>query len=179
MSRFISRFVIFSKSKKSNIPNPTVFAGGANSRRWGRAGPSRRRPAQRVIFQNHGPKPDQVCEIPVPRDVGPAPPASFQSHWSSARPGPRDSHNIFAVSSCCVSFSSRFRGSSVLVSPGPAASLGSRSLSTIGTQSRVCHAPIPAFGYRWCGVGYVVPYHEYIDPRQNVSNRDFLLGGKA
>ena len=44
----------------------------------------------------------------------------------------------------------------MLVSPGPAASLGSRSLSTIGIRSRVCHAPIPAFGYRWFGVGYVV-----------------------
>ena len=43
-------------------------------------------------------------------------------------------------------------------SPGPAASLGSRSLSTIGVRSRVCHAPIPAFGYRWCGVGHVVPW---------------------
>ena len=46
MSRFMSRFVIFSNSKKSNVSNPTVFAGGANSRRWGRAGPSRRRLAQ-------------------------------------------------------------------------------------------------------------------------------------
>ena len=39
-------------------------------------------------ISNHGPKHDQVCEIPIPLDVGPAPPASFQSHWSSARPGP-------------------------------------------------------------------------------------------
>ena len=109
-------------------------------------------------ISNHGPKHDQVCEIPIPLDVGPAPPASFQSHWSSARPGPWDSQNIFAVSSCCVSSSSRFRGSNVFVSPGPAASLGSRPLSTIGIWSRVCHAPIPAFAYRWCGVRYVVPW---------------------
>ena len=34
------------------------------------------------------PKTDLVCEIPIPRDVGPARPASFPSHWSSARPGP-------------------------------------------------------------------------------------------
>ena len=117
-------------------------------------GPSPR-PAQWVQFSKSRAKPDQVCEIPIPRDVGPARPANFHSHWSSARPGPRDSLNIFSVSSCCVS--SRFRGSNVLVSRGPAASLGSRSLSTIGIRSRVCHAPIPACGYRWCGVGYVVP----------------------
>ena len=30
-----------------------------------------------------------------------------------------------------------------------------RSLQ-IGVRSRVCHAPIPAFGYRWCGMGYAV-----------------------
>ena len=64
----------------------------------------------------------------------------------------------------------------MLVSPGPAASLGSRSLSTIGVRSRVCHAPIPAFGHRWCGVGYVVSCIRHISrPRQNVSNRDFIL----
>ena len=119
-------------------------------------GPARARPSG-WYFQNHGLKPDQVREIPIPRDVGPVRPASFQSHWSSARPGPWDSQNIFAVSSCCC-VSSRFRGSNVLVSPGPAASLRSRSLSTSGIRSRVCHAPIPAFGYRWCGVGYVVPW---------------------
>ena len=63
------------------------FCGWATSRRWGRAGPSRRRLAQPApgpagdIFKITGPtKPDQVCEIPIPRDVGPAPPASFQSH---------------------------------------------------------------------------------------------------
>ena len=45
-SRFMSCFVILSNCKKSNISNPAVFAGGTNSRRWGRAGPSRRRRAQ-------------------------------------------------------------------------------------------------------------------------------------
>ena len=134
-----SRFVIFSNCKRSKTSNPTVFAGGGNSRRWGRAGPGRpRRPgsALPVIFSNHGPKPDLVCEISIPRDVGPAQPASVQSYWSSARPGPSDSRNIFALSLCCVS-SSRFRGRNVLVSPRPAASLGRRSLSTIGIRSRV------------------------------------------
>ena len=159
MSRFTSRFVIFSNSKKSNISNPTVFAGGANSRRWGRAGPRRRRLAQPApgpagdIFKIISQSPTRSGRFQS--HVTSARPVSFQYHWSSARPGPGDSQNIFAVSSCCVS-SSRFRGNNVLVSPGPAASLRSRSLSTIGIRSRVCHAPIPAFGYRWYGVGYVV-----------------------
>ena len=77
------------------IKNPTFFAGGVNSRRWGRAGPSRRRLAQPAlrpagdIFKITSPSPTRsVWGIPIPRDVGPARPASFQSHWSSARPGP-------------------------------------------------------------------------------------------
>ena len=131
-------------------------------RRWGRAGPSRRRLAQPAP----GPAGD-IFEITSP---SPTRSGKFQSHGTSARPGQRlsnltgrlpglarrDSHNIFAVPSCCVS-SSRFRGTRVLVSPGPVASLGIGSLSTIGIRRRVCHAPIPAFGHRWCGVGYVVP----------------------
>ena len=134
---------------------PTL-GGGVEPGRADRAWPSPR-PAQRTIFSNHGPKPDKSV--------------TFQSHATSVRPGRRVSNltgclpglageilrNIFAVSSCCVSSSSRFRGKNVLVSPRPAASLGSRSLSTIGIRRRDCHAPIPAFGYRWCGVGYVVP----------------------
>ena len=126
MSRFMSLFAIFSICKKSNISNPTVFVGGANSRRWGRAGPSRRRLAQ--------PAPDPAGDIF--RITGPSPTRSvrFQSLATSARPGQRVSNltgrlpglareilkNIFAVSSCCVSSSSRFRGSNVLVSPGAA-----------------------------------------------------------
>ena len=116
------------------------------------------RPAQRVIFS----KSRAQARPGLLR---------FQSHATSTRPRQRVSNltgrlpglareilrSIFAVSSCCISSSSRFRGSNMLVSSGPAASLGSRSLSTIGVRSRVCHAPIPAFGYRWCGVGYVVP----------------------
>ena len=156
MSRFKSRFVIFSYSKKSNISNSSVFAGGANSQvESSRAEPTAPGPAcarpSGWYFQNFRPKPDQVCEIPIPRDVGPAPPAISQSHWSSARPCPWDSHNIFALSSRCV-FSSRFRGSNVLVSPGPAVSLGSRSLSTIGARSRVCHSlyqPSDSVGAVW------------------------------
>ena len=84
MSRFMSRFVIFSNSKKSNISNPTVFAGGANSRRWGRAGPSRRRLAQ--------PAPGPAGDIF--KITGPSPTRSvrFQSHATSARPGQRVSN---------------------------------------------------------------------------------------
>ena len=161
MSRFMSRFVIFSNSNKSNISNPTVFAGGANSRRWGRAGPSRRRLAQ--------PAPGPAGDIF--KITGPSPTRSvrFQSHATSARSGQRVSNltgrlpglarEILRIFSLFLraAVSSRFRGSNVLVSPGPAASLESRSLSTTGIRSRVCHAPIPAFGYLWCGVGYVVP----------------------
>ena len=162
MSRFMSRFVIFSNSKKSNVSNPTVFAGGANSRRWGRAGPSRRRLAQPAP----GPAGD-VFKI-----TGPSPTKSvrFQSHATLARPRQRVSNLtgrlpglareilcVFSLFLRAVSSSSRFRGSNVLVLPGPAAFLGSHTLSTIGVRSRVCNAPIPAFGYRWCGVGYVVP----------------------
>ena len=71
-----------------------VFAGGANSRMWGRAGPSRRRLAQPApgpagdIFKITVPSPTRSVRFQNPRDVGPAPPATFQSHWSSARPGP-------------------------------------------------------------------------------------------
>ena len=140
MSRFMSRFVIFSNCTKSNTSNPTIFAGGANSGRWGRAGPSRRRLAQPAP----GPAGDTF------KITGPSPTRSvrFQSHETSARPGQRvsnltgrlpglarDSQNIFAFSSCCCVSSSMFRGSNVLVSPGPAAYLGSRSLSTIGIRS--------------------------------------------
>ena len=46
MSRFISPFVIIFKKKKTDISNPTVFAGGAYPRRWGRAGPGRPRLTQ-------------------------------------------------------------------------------------------------------------------------------------
>ena len=55
MSRFMSRFVIFSNSKKSDISHPTIFAGGQTL--GGGVKPSRAdgawpspRPAQRVIF---------------------------------------------------------------------------------------------------------------------------------
>ena len=63
------------------------LGGGVELGRADRAWPSPR-PAQRVIFSNHGPKPDLICEIPIPCDVGPARPTSFQYHRSSARPGP-------------------------------------------------------------------------------------------
>ena len=81
MSRFMSRFVIFSNCKKSHISNSTVFAGGANSRRWGRAGPGRWRLAQ--------PAPGQAGDNF--KITGPSPTTSvrFQSHATSARPGQR------------------------------------------------------------------------------------------
>ena len=78
MSRFMSCFVIFSGSNKSNISNPTIFAGGANSRRLGRAGPSRRRLAQ--------PAPGPAGDIF--KITGPSPTRSlrFQPHATSVRP---------------------------------------------------------------------------------------------
>ena len=84
MSRFTSRFVIFSNCQKSNISNPTVFAGGANSRRWGGAGPSRRR----LVQPTPGPAGDTF------KITGPSPTRSvrFQSHATSARPGQRVSN---------------------------------------------------------------------------------------
>ena len=90
---FVSRVVIFSHCEKSNISNPTVLwvgptlAGGAEPGRADRARPNPCS-AKPVIFSNHEPKTDLVCEIPIPRNVGPARPASFQSHWLSPRPGP-------------------------------------------------------------------------------------------
>ena len=39
-------FLIKKNCKKSKVSNPTVFAGRANPRRWGRAGPGRPRLAQ-------------------------------------------------------------------------------------------------------------------------------------
>ena len=49
---------------------PTL-GGGAEPGRADRAWPSPR-PALPVIFLIHGPKPDLVCDIPIPRDVDPA-----------------------------------------------------------------------------------------------------------
>ena len=84
MSRFMSRFAIFSNSKTSNISNPTVFAGGANSRRWGRAGRSRRCLAQ--------PAPGPAGDIFKITGPSPTRPVRFQSHATSARPRQRVSN---------------------------------------------------------------------------------------
>ena len=78
MSRFMSRFAIFSNSETSNISNPTVFAGGANSRRWGQAGPSRRRLAQ--------PAPGPAGDIAKSRAQ--ARPGLGDSNPARRRPGP-------------------------------------------------------------------------------------------
>ena len=85
MSRFMSRFVIFSNCRQSNIiSNPTVFAGGANSRRWGRAGPSLRRLAQ--------PAPGLASDAFKITGPNPTRPVRFQSHATSARPRQRVSN---------------------------------------------------------------------------------------
>ena len=82
MSRFMSRFVLFSKCKKKKtvvqiqrcLGVGPILAGGAEPGQADRARSSPR-PAQTVIFSNHGPKPDPVCEIPVSRAVDSARPA--------------------------------------------------------------------------------------------------------
>ena len=61
-----------------------VFAGGANSRRWGRAGPRRRRLAQ--------PAPGPASDILKITSPSPTRSGRFQSHATSARPGQRVSH---------------------------------------------------------------------------------------
>ena len=85
MSRFMSRFVIFSSGKKTNVSNSTVFAGGANSRRWGRAGRSRSRLPQ--------PAPGPECDFQI-TSSSPAWCVRFQSHATSARPGQQVSNLI-------------------------------------------------------------------------------------
>ena len=48
---------------------------------------------------------------------GPARPAKFHSHWSSAWPGPRDSQNVFNLRTVFSPCSTRFRGPNAFVSP--------------------------------------------------------------
>ena len=159
----MSRFVTLSNSKKANLSNPTVFAGGANSQRWGRAGPSRRRLAQ--------PAPGPAGDIF--KITGPSPTRSvrFQSHATSARPRQRVSNltgrlpgvarEILGIFSLCLRAvfppPRGFEAATCSLAQAPRLLWGVRSLSAIGVRSRVCHAPMPAFAYRWCGVGYVVP----------------------
>ena len=118
MSRFMSRFVIFSKCKnpifqiqRFSRVGPTL-GGGVEPGGADHAWPSPH-PAQRGIFSTHAPKPDLVCDISIPRDVGLA----------------REMLIIFSLflrdATGFVS-SSRFRGSNVLVSPRRGAYLGSR-----------------------------------------------------
>ena len=164
MSRFMSRFVIFSNCKKSHISNSTVFAGGANSRRWGRAGPGRWRLTQ--------PAPGPAGDIF--KITGPSPTRSviFQSHATSARPGQRVANltgrlhglareilRIFSLFLRAASPPPRgFEAATCSIARAPLLLWGvARSLQS-AYEARVCHAPIPAFGYRWCGVGYVVPW---------------------
>ena len=161
MSRFMSRFVLFSNCKKSNIANPTVFAGGANSRRWGRAGPSRRRLAHTAP----GPAGD-IFKI-----TGPSPTRSERFQSTRCRPGPASEFPISLV--VCpawpVRFSEYFRFFFVVClllevsrqqrarSPGPAASLGSRSLSTIGITKQGLPCPYTGLRIPLVRVVYVVP----------------------
>ena len=160
---------IFSNQRYLRV-GPTL----AGRSRPGRAGPTAPDP---VRDSNHGQRPDTVCDIQTSRAVGQARSArgSNLADMTSALPGPWDFQIIFAFSSRCVSASSRFRGHSMLVTPHPAVSLGSHSLSTTCVRSRAWHAPIPAIGYRWCRVGYVVPWSGVFWATTNVVNRDFVF----
>ena len=71
-------------------------------------------------------------------------------HLCPAWPVTSSGHFCIYLSSSCVSSSLKFGGHDLLVSPRPAVSLGSRLMHTSGVRSRVCHAPIMIFGYRWC-----------------------------
>ena len=64
----------------------------------------------------------------------------------------------------------------MLVSPGPAASLGSRSLSTIDRHMKQSAMPLyrPSHTVGAAWVTYCLD-QAYIEPRQNVSNRDFIF----
>ena len=64
---------------------PTL-EGGAEPGRADRAWPSPR-PAQRVLLSIHGPKSDVVCEIPIPRGVGPGRPGPRVSNRTDRLPG--------------------------------------------------------------------------------------------
>ena len=66
----------------------------------------------------------------------------------------------------------------MVVSPRPAVSLGSRPLSASGVQSRVCHAPVPAFAVPLVRVGCVELWRldqVYFETRLKVTNRYFVL----
>ena len=75
--------MIFSNCKKSNISNPTVFAGGANSRRWGRAG---------LFLYLAQPAPGPAGDIFKLISQSPTRSGRFQSHVTPARPGQRVSN---------------------------------------------------------------------------------------
>ena len=100
----MSRFVIFSNSKKSNMSNPTVFCGwgklsevGSSRAEPKEPGPAHARPSG-WYFQYHGPKPDQVCEAPIPRDVGPARHGPRVSNLTGRLPGlAREILRIFSL----------------------------------------------------------------------------------
>ena len=163
MSRFASRFVIF----------PTL-GGGAEPGRADRAWPSPR-PGQRVIFSNHGPKPDVVCEIPI--------------HATSARPASEFPISLAVCPAWLVRFSEYFSLFLRVESPPPrvfeAATCSlARALRLLWEVARclksVCeeetdmslYRPSDTVGAAW--VTYCLD-QAYIEPRQNVTNRDFMF----
>ena len=162
MSRFMSRFVIFSNSKKSNISNPTIFpggqtlGGGVEPGRADGAWPSLR-PCQRVIFsKKKGPSPTR--SVRLQSQATSARPRQRVSNLTGRLPGlAREILTIFSLFLRAVSPPPRgFEAATYSLARAPRLLSGvARSLQS--AYEAVCHAPIPAFRYRWFGVGYVVP----------------------
>ena len=141
-------------SNFSDTSDPTIFAGGGNSREWdtakpGRAGPGGSHLARPVVYSNHGTKPDPACVMLISPTVG---------HARSARdrlPGPacdilRSFFSLVFELWLLLFLLEVWRPQRARYSPRRAVSLGSRLLFTSDVRNRVCHAPLPAFGYRWC-----------------------------
>ena len=166
MSRFMSHFVIYGQIVKNPIFKSNGFCG------WGQlsqVGPSRAGPTA------PGPTaPGPTRARPSPCQItGPRPTWSvrFQSRRTLARPGQRVSEltggglpglareilRIFSLLLRAVSPPPRgFEAATYSLARAPRLLSGvARSLQS--AYEAVCHAPIPAFRYRWFGVGYVVP----------------------
>ena len=84
-------------------------------------------------------------------------------------------HNVFALSSCCVSSSSRFRGRKVRSYARAQRCLWAAARYPKSAYEAVWHAPIPASDT--VGAAWVTECLDqvYIEPRQNVTNRDFVF----
>ena len=163
MSRFMSRFVIF-----SNSMNP-IF----QIQRFLRVGPTLGGGVEPGRADGAWPCPCLAQPAPGPagdifKITSPSPTRSvrFQSHATSARPRQRVSNLTGRLPGLAREILRMFSLFLRAVSPPRGFEAATCSLARAqrllwgvarSLRSRVCHAPIPAFGYRWCGVVYVVP----------------------